>query len=195
MALLELVVVGLTLTTAAWLKGAEARRRVAATEALDAYARSRGLRFVPAPETPRGASPRVVGESGGVPYEIDLYRLGAQVRTRVRASAARGRAPRLSIAKRGDFPWSGPSEACLGDARVDAAYSVNVTAPSDLDDLSEVCPPLRSLAARQGVWLVSDGRQVTLSFQGADGDPRALDAARTAVVVVASRRCSEAPYR
>ena len=75
--MVELLILATTFAVAAWAAGARVHRRHAAARALDAYARSRGLRFVPAPDAPRGASPSIVADQdGGPPFTIDLYRLG-----------------------------------------------------------------------------------------------------------------------
>jgi len=197
--LIELLVIGATVTIAAWAAGAQAHRRFAAGRALDRYAQSRGLVFVPAPENPRGASPRVLGSKEDVDYVVDLYKLGDEVRTRVSGVIARGaRTPVLSVAQRGAFAWNSTSnpETTIGDAAFDATYVVtSMGSPEDAESLKLTIPSLLLLNGRRGVWLSSDGSRVSASWQGMESDPVILDAARDAVVMVASWHRPESPYR
>ncbi len=195
--MIELLVLGATLTIAAWATGADAHRRGAASRALERYAHARGLRFAPAPRSPRGASPRAAGEKDGIPHVIDLYRLGGEVRTRVSTNAPRGRAAILSVSQRGAFAWKTGIAIQLGEPAFDRAYLVVTGAPEDADVLRDAARSLLLLdrLGRQGVWLRSDGQKVTLSWRGPESDPLVLDAAREAVVAIGSRHRPDAPYR
>ena len=194
--MLELVVFGATLTLAAWAAGADAHRRTSAARALDRYASARGLVFVPAPAKPRGASPRVTGAKEGIPYVVDLYRLAGEMRTRISTEAPRGRAALLSVGQRGAFHWKGDAVIALGEPRFDERYVVMAGEGEDADALREASAPLLLLdELRAGVWLRSDGHKVTLSWRGLESDPIVLDAARDALVLVAARHRSHAPYR
>jgi hypothetical protein len=193
--MVELFILGVTASVAAWLAGAPAHRRRVAARALDRYAQSRGLSFVPPPMHPRGASPEVRGEKDGVVFVVDLYRMGDDVRTRVRADVSHGRAPLLSVAQRGAFAWKKPETLRIGDDAFDAAYVVTTGAAEDADGLRSTRRPLLVLDRCEGVWLSSDGRRVALSWRGMESDPIVLDAARDAVVVVAGWHRPESPYR
>ncbi|OJY20593.1 MAG: hypothetical protein BGO98_04710 [Myxococcales bacterium 68-20] len=194
--MIELLVLGATLTLAAWATGAQAHRRSAASRALDRYARSRGLVFVPPPTSPRGASPRVVGTKDDVAYAVELVRLDDEVRTRISATATRGRAPVLSVLQRGVFMTTKEPVLRIGDDAFDAAYLVTKGTAQDAEGLRQAARALLLLADRRhGVWLFSDGLKVTLSWRGAESDPLVLDAARDGVVEVAAWHRPESPYR
>jgi hypothetical protein len=193
--MIELLVIGATLTIAAWATGAQAHRRSAASRALERYARSRGLLFVPAPPSPRGASPRVLGEKDELRYAIDLFRLGDEVRTRVSCASARGRAPVVSASQRGAFAWNRPSAVRLADTAFDAAWIVTAGAAEDIEALRAVLRPLSFFDRRRGVWLSSDGTKTALSWRGMESDPLVLDAAREVVLTVASWHRPDQPYR
>jgi hypothetical protein len=192
---LELLVLGMTLSLVAWAAGAQAHRRGAAARALDRYAQSRGLRFTPAPTMPRGASPRVHGTKDGIDYEVDLYRLRTEMRTRVSAVVARGHAPVLSVAQHGAFAWNKPPVLVLGDAAFDQAYLVTTGAADGADALRTALRSLLRLDEREGVWLRSDGSSVAVSWRGLEADPQLLDAARDAVVTLARCHTPAKPYR
>lgn len=173
--MIELVVIGATLALAAGASGAQLHRRLLASRALAAYATSRRHVFVPAPDAPRGASPRVEGEQGDVRFVVDLYKLRDIVRTRVSANVVRGRLPRFEVA-RGRFVTETPDDAEAirhhgGDA-------------------------LKAMRARSGVALSSDGTRVTLSWDGVETNPLLLDAARDAVTSLATMHSpGSSPYR
>lgn len=194
--MLELLVFGATLTLAAWAAGAGAHRRTVAARALDRYAAARGLVFVPAPAKPRGASPRVTGTKEGIPYAVDLYRLAGEARTRISTDAPRGRSALLSVGQRGAFQWKSDAVIALGDPRFDERYVVLAGEGEDAEALREASAPLLLLdELRAGVWLRSDGHKVSLSWCGLESDPIVLDAARDALILVATRHRSHAPYR
>ena len=194
--MIELLVIGATLTIAAWAPGAQAHRKSAASRALERYARSRGLVFVPAPASSPGASPQVVGSRDEVRYVVDLYRLGGEMRTRISAVPGRGRAPVLSILQRGAFTVHEPSSLRLGDDALDRAFVVKNGGADDAEGLREAARALLLLDHhRKGVWLASDGSKVTVSWRGMESDPVVLDAARDAAVVLAGWHRSESPYR
>ena len=183
------------MTLAGWAAGAQLYQRTAASRALEQYARSRGLVFAPAPSTPRGASPRVLGTRDGVAFVVDLYRLRGEVRTRVSASADRGRAPTLSVLQRGAFSFGTPSLR-MGDTSFDRAFVVTRGAAEDADALRTVLKPALLVENRcKGVWLRSDGQRVSLSWRGLHADPLAVDAARDIVLAVAGWHRAESPYR
>jgi hypothetical protein len=192
---IELLVIGATLTAAAWAAGAQAHRRIAASRALDRYAQSRGLVFVPPPSSPRGASPRVVGAKDNVEYVVDLHKRGGEIRTRISAIVPRGRAPVLSVLQRGAFSLE--KEALrLGDEVFDRSYVVTSGSTEDAEGLREAKSALLLLDHRRaGVWLSSDGFKVAVSWHGMESDPLVLDAARDAVVMVAGLHRTESPYR
>jgi len=193
---IELLVVGATLTIAAWATGAQAHRRTLASRALDRYARSRGLVFAPPPPSPRGSSPRVIGAKDDVRYVVELYRLAGEMRTRVSAVPARGRAPVLSVLQRDAFALRGAPAVRIGDDRLDRAYVVKTGTAEDAEGLRAASRPLLLLEdRRRGVWLASDGSKVTVSWRGMERDPLVLDAARDAAVMVAGWHRSESPYR
>ncbi|MBX3210246.1 MAG: hypothetical protein KF764_34760 [Labilithrix sp.] len=194
--MIELLVLGATLTIAAWATGAQAHRRSVASRALDQYARSRGLVFVPPPATPRGASPRVVGSKEDVPYVVDLVRLGGEMRTRISATAPRGRTPVLSVLQRGVFTLAKEPAPGLGDAAFDEAFVVTSGSAHDAEGLRPATRALLFLdKERRGVWLSSDGLRVALSWRGTESDPLVLDAARDAAVAIATWHLPESPYR
>jgi hypothetical protein len=197
--MIELVITGATLVIAGWALGVQAHQRSVASKTLERYASSRHLRFVP----PRGgavrASPRVEGSKEEVDYVFDLYRLGDEVRTRVACAAPRGRAPVLSISQRGAFDWKSGAgrnaELRIDHAAFNEAYVVTNAAGEDAELLHRVVRPLLLLARRNSAWLRSDGRTVSLSWQGLESNPVVLDAARDVVVMVARFHRPEAPYR
>ena len=191
---LELFVLGATLSIAAWTLGTGAARKSGAAHALDRYAAARGLVYVP-PPSPR-ASPKVAGAKDGIPYVFDLYRLNGEMRTRVTTDAPRGRAAVLSVAQRDAFHWKNGPVLVLGEERFDRAYLVLVGAHEDSEALREAKEPLLLLdELRAGVWLRSDGHRVTLSWRGLESDPVVLDAARDVLVLVAARHRPAAPFR
>lgn len=192
--MLELFVLGATLSVAAWIAGAGVARKTGAARALDRYASSRGLVYVPAPTSRE--SPRVLGAKEGIPYAFDLYRLNGESRTRVSTDAPRGRAAVLSVGQRGAFHWRTGPVLTLGEARFDDAYVVLTGRDEDGEALREATAPLLVLdELRQGVWLRSDGHKVTLSWRGLESDPVVLDAARDALVLIAARHRPENAYR
>jgi hypothetical protein len=173
--LIELVVIGATLALAAGASGAQLHRRIVASRSLAAYATSRRHVFVPAPEAPRGASPRVEGKREGVAFAIDLYKLRDIVRTRVSANVVCGRLPRFEIL-RGRFLTETPDDADsirhhAGDA-------------------------MKALRSRRGVVLSSDGTRVAFAWEGIETNPLLLDAARDAVTALAQMHApASSPYR
>ncbi|MBX3264405.1 MAG: hypothetical protein KIS78_05795 [Labilithrix sp.] len=194
--MLELLVIGATLTAAAWAAGAQAHRRSVASRALDRYAQSRGVVFVPPPSSPRGASPRVVGAKDDVPYVVELLRLGGEVRTRLTATPPRGRAPVLSVLQRGMFATARPPALRIDDEAFDRAYVVTAGAAHDAEGLCLAARALLFLGDRcRGVWLAADGAKIAVSWLGAETDPLVLDAARDAVVALAALHLPAAPYR
>ncbi|MBX3211536.1 MAG: hypothetical protein KF850_05845 [Labilithrix sp.] len=194
--MIELLVIGATLTIAVWAAGAQAHRRSVASRALDRYAQSRGGVFVPPPASPRGASPRVVGTQDDVPYVVELVRLGGEVRTRLTATPPRGRAPVLSVLQRGMFTTTKQATLRLGDEAFDRAYLVTGGAAHDAEALRVAKGALLFLDDRcRGVWLSADGAKIAASWIGAESDPLVLDAARDAVVALAGLHLPEAPYR
>jgi hypothetical protein len=202
--MIELLVIGATLTIAAWATGAQAHRRSTASRALDRYAQSRGLLFAPPPSTPRGASPRVLGSKDGVAYVFDLYRLGGEMRTRISSgstqlsagSAQLERELILSVSQRDAFVWKKAAALRIGDPTFDHAYVVTTGAAEDVEGLRQALPALLVLHQRaHGVWLTSDGWRVTVSWRGMESDPLVLDAAREALILVAGWHRPESPYR
>ena len=192
---IELLVVGATLTIAAWAAGAQAHRKSSASRSLERYARSRGLVFVPTPDGSPHASPRVVGARDEVRWEVDLYRLSGEMRTRVSAVPARGQAPILSVLQRGVFPIR-EATIPIDDARLERAYVVRTGGADDLEALCAAASALVFLHdRRKGVWIASDGTKVSVSWRGLESDPLVLDAARDAAVLVAGWHRSETPYR
>lgn len=192
--MLELFVLGATLSVAAWIAGAGVARRTGAARALDRYAAARGLVYAP-PTSPR-ASPKVTGASDGIPFVFDLYRLNGEPRTRVSTDAPRGRAAVLSVGQRHAFHWQSEAVLELGEERFDRAYLVLTGADEDAEALREAKEALLLLdALRTGVWLRSDGHKVTLSWRGLESDPVVLDAARDALVLIAARHRAATPYR
>jgi hypothetical protein len=191
---LELIVLGATLSVAAWVAGAGAARRTGAARALDRYAAARGLLYVP-PPMPR-ASPKVSGTKDGIPYVFDLYRLNGEPRTRVLTDCPRGRAAVLSVGQRDGFHWQSAPVMQLGEERFDRAYLVLTGENEDGEVLREAQEPLLVLdELRKGVWLRSDGHKVSLSWRGLESDPVVLDAARDALVLIAARHRPGMPYR
>jgi hypothetical protein len=192
---LELLVLGATLALAALATGARSLRRHTAERALDRYARSRGLSFVPHGGR-AGTSPRVLGTVDGIDFVVDLYRSGDELRTRVAATAPRGRAPQLSVLQRSSFSLQAarPLER-LDDVRFDAAFAVRRGTGEDVAGLVDVVRPLLVLEKRSGVWLRSDGWKIAISWTGAESDPVMLDAARDVVVGLGGRHRPDVPYR
>ena len=194
--MLELAVLAGTLAVAGWAAGAQVHRRIAASRAFDRYSQSRGLVFVPPPPHVGGASPRVVGSKDGVGYVVELFRLDGEVRTRVSATASRGRTPVLSVLQCGVFQTEKEPVLFLGDDAFDRAYIVNAGDPQDVDALRDASPALLVLHERcRGLWLASDGNKVAMSWRGMESDPVVIDAARDVVVGIAAVRSAETPYR
>ena len=192
---IELLVIGATLTIAAWATGAQAHRKSTASRSLERYARSRGLVFVPtAPDRPR-ASPQVVGSRDDIRWAVDLHRLSGEMRTRVSAVPARGRAPVLSVLQRGVFTIR-EATVQIDDARLERTYVVRTGAAEDLEALRAAASALVFLQdRRKGVWVASDGTKVSVSWRGLESDPLVLDAARDVAILVAGWHRSETPYR
>ena len=173
--MIELVVIGATLALAAGASGAQLHRRVLASRSLAAYATSRRHVFVPAPDAPRGASPRVEGKRDEVAFTIDLYKRRDIVRTRVSANVVCGRLPRFEISR---------------------SRSITET-PDDADSVAHHAgDALKALRSRRHVVLWSDGTRVALSWEGIETNPLLLDAARDAVSALATLHApSSSPYR
>ncbi len=185
-----------TFALAGWSATSHVQRRHAASRALERYARSRGLLFVPAPARPRGASPRVVSAEDEMRWEVDLFRLGGVVRTRVLAPARSGRSPTLSLLQRDAFEIPNAAPVALGNETFDRAYTVMNGAIEDFEALRDVMPTLLVLARRaEGIWLSSDGANVALSWRGAEGPPLVIDSARDVVVHLAGRHRAQSAYR
>ena len=126
---------------------------------------------------------------------VELYRLSGEMRTRVSAVRARGRAPVLSVLQRGAFTI-GDGTCSIDDARLDASYVVREGVAGDLEALRAAASALVFLDdRRKGVWVASDGTKVTVSWRGLESDPLVLDAARDVVVLIAGWHRSETPYR
>jgi hypothetical protein len=192
---IELVVAFATLTAFGYAMGAQHHRRQVASRALDRYARSRGLVFVPPPVHPRGASPRIVGAKDGVGFVVELFRLGDEVRTRASATAPRGRAPVVSLLQRGVFAEAATS-APIGNDALDQRYIATIGGAYDLETLREASYALLLLDDRcRGVWLASDGQKTTVSWRGTESEPTVLDAACELVVRIAGIERPAAPYR
>lgn len=173
--MIELVVIGATLALAAGASGAQLHRRLTATRTLAAYATSRRHLFVPAPEKPRGASPRVEGEREDVRFVIDLYKRRDILRTRVSANVVRGRLPRFEITR----------ARTLAETPDDADAVVHHAGDA-----------LKALRARHDVVLSSDGTRVAFTWEGIETNPLLLDAARDAVTALATMHAPGAvPYR
>lgn len=196
--MIELLVIGATLSVAAWAYGAQAHRRSTASRALERYAESRHLHFVPA--LTRDASPVVVSAKNDVEVRIDLFKLGQQPRTRAWAS------PKLadphgcgvmSVAERGAFSIPHPSRQKIGHPEFDDVYILANGDQEDVDRLHDTIPTLLLLQARgrRGVWLIRDSQRVALSWLGMESDPLILDAAREVVGAVAAWDRRSLPYR
>lgn len=176
--MLELVVIGATLALAAGASGAQLHRRHLAARVLAQYATSRQHVFVPAPDSPRGASPRVEGERGDVRFVVDLHRRDGMVCTRVSSLASHGQMPRLSI------------------VRTRGVYVMKTPTPDDEEAVRHhTREALRLLERRDDVLLVCDGSRIALSWRGVETSPLLLDAARDAVASLVALRRSRAPYR
>lgn len=160
---------------AAGASGAQLHRRILASRSLAAYATSRRHVFVPPPESPKGASPRVEGERDDVRFVIDLYKRRDIVRTRIAVDVTRVRLPRFELA--------------LGRLSTDT--------PDDAEAIRHLAgDALRTLRSRRGVVLSSDGARVAMSWEGVETNPLILDAARDAVTALASMRATTGlPYR
>ncbi len=208
--MIELVVVGATFAAAAWAAGTKVLRRASAASTLERYARSREIVFIPAPAGRHHDSPRARGVTDDGAYEIDLYRLGGSLRTRVGSVVDRGLLPALSIAQRETSAAELPTPDALGEgARPDRsasapkgsgalheAYLLREASPLEDDLLREITRPLLLLGrARRAVWLRSNAARVTLSWSGVEENPVLLDVAREVVLSVARRRRPTAPYR
>lgn len=149
------------------------RRRQRTLAMLAAYAEARAYRFV------AGApAPRVEGGEGGIPFAIDLVRLEGRVNTRVTARAPRGRCPRLRLV---------PGRAT---PRLRSEHPDLLREP-----LARREDALRTLRARDGVWIASDGARVVCAWPGLEDDPRLLDAARLLVTTLADTHVPDVPYR
>jgi hypothetical protein len=173
--LIELVVIGATLALAAGASGAQLHRRILASRALAAYATSRRHVFVPAPDAPRGASPRVEGKRDEVPFAIDLYKLRDIVRTRVSANVVCGRLPRFEITRSRALTETPDDAESIGHHAGDV---------------------LKALRSRRSVVLSSDGTRVALTWEGIETNPLLLDAARDAVTALATLHApASSPYR
>lgn len=173
--MIELVVIGATLAFAAGASGVELHRRVLASRSLAAYATSRRHVFVPPPDAPRGASPRVEGRRDEVAFTIDLYKLRDVVRTRVSANVVCGSLPRYEVTRR----------------------RIVAETPDDADAVAhQARDVLEALRARRDVLLSSDGARVALSWEGVETNPLLLDGARDAVAALATMRAAtRTPYR
>ncbi len=192
---IELLVLGATLATAAWAKGVQAHRKSTASRALERYASSRGLLFVPAPRDSPRSGPQVVGLRDDARFVVDLYRLGGEIRTRVSATPLRGCTPVLSVLQRGMFTV-GRAAYRFGDETLDHAYVVPTGTAEDVDGLRAFAAALLHLHERcKGVWLASDKGKVSVSWRGLESDPIVLDAARDLTLAVAAWRRSNVPYR
>ena len=194
--MIELLIIGATLTIAAWASGSRVHQRNAASRALDRYAQSRGLLFVPAPSAPRGASPRVLGSKDGAAFVVDLYRLGGEIRTRVVSVIERGRPSTLSVCQRGAFAWKEEAIVEIGEPVFDQTFVIQAGTAEDAEGLREARAALLVLGERaRGVWLACDGWKISLSWRGMESDPVVLDAARDAVALVAGWHRPGSAYR
>jgi hypothetical protein len=173
--MIELVVIGATLALAAGASGAQIHRRHLAARALAAYATSRRHVFVPAPAQSKSASPRVEGERENVRFSVDLYKPREVVRTRVSAVVVTGRLPRFEV----------------------VAGKVRAETPDDADAVRHAASDaLSAQRARRRVVLSSDGTRVAFTWEGIETNPLLLDAARDAVVTLATLHApSSTPYR
>jgi len=173
--MIELVVLGATLAFAAGASGAQLHRKHHATRVLARYATSRRCVFVPAPPSPRGASPRVEGERDGVRFVLDLYKIREVLRTRVSALVVTGRLPRFDVVR----------------------GVVHAETPDDADSVRHLAAEaLVTFRARRDVVLSSDGTRVVFSWPGIESNPLLLDAARDAVTALARLHApGERPYR
>lgn len=188
--ILEIGVIAATIALAVGARDAERRRRRRALDTMESYARTRSFVYVPPPRYPTGASPRVEGKSNGATFAIDLYRLGSEVRTRATAKTLRGVAPAITIVQRGFFTRTS------GEDTFERAYAVSGATAEDMSQLREVVvPALVMLDGREEVLLACTGDEVRLSWSGVETDPLVLDAAREAVVAVATMHRPETPYR
>lgn len=196
--MIELVVLGATLALAAGASGAQARRRVLASRALQRYASWRKHQFVPATRTSR--SPRVEGTKDDVSFTIDLLKVSGHIRTRVCAPVTKGPGAKIAIAQRSSIaralgtetPGAGP----VGIPAFDAAYQLHGMAPDDARAwLEETMEDLVCLDERSHVWLGSDGAKVTLMWGGIEMNPLLLDSARDVVVSLAAWHRPDFPYR
>lgn len=193
--MIELVVFAGTCALAGWAATAQARQRTLASRALERYASSRGLVYVPPPARPRGASPRVVGTDDDVAWSLDFFRVAGAVRMRVSAQP-RGRGLLLTVLQRSAFDVPRGSTLRCDDDSLDDAYAVTVGNARDLDALRDVKAPLLALASdADAVCLSSNATAIALSWHGTEGAPRVLDAAREVVSHIARRHGSESAYR
>lgn len=196
--MIELVVLGATLTIAAAASGARARRRVAASRALERYATWRAHAYVPAPSAAQ--SPRVEGTRGDVAFTIDVVKISGRIETRVRARVSRTPSAKVAIVQRGALARALASraegEVEVGLAAFDRAYALHgVDARDARAWLDASINHLVVLEARSGVWLASDGATVTLTWSGVETSPLVLDAARELAVSLAHWHRPELPYR
>jgi hypothetical protein len=173
--MIELLVFGATLALAAGASGAQLHRKHMAARSFAAYATSRRHLFVPAPDKPRGASPRIEGERDDVRFTIELYKLREMVRTRVSANVVYGRLPRFEV----------------------VGGRITAETPDDVDAIrNQAASALEILRSRRGVVLASDGTRVAFTWEGIETNPLVLDAARDAVTSLATLHApSSTPYR
>lgn len=138
--MIELVLIGAGVALATILSQAQTARRsraaAVAAKTLATYARERGYAFVGA------KSPRVEGTRDEIPFVVDFYRLGDQLRTRISARPVHP-TRRITIVQRTVFaralartaatPASSPhgsDEADTGHRAVDAGEVVGTTTTS-----------------------------------------------------------------
>ena len=108
----------------------------------------------------------------------------------------RGHAATLQVGQRDAFVWQRPPVLALGEDRFDRAYVVMLGSSEDADVLRDACDPLLVIHERRaGVWLRSDTHRVSLSWRGLESDPVVLDAARDALLTLATRHRPGMPYR
>jgi hypothetical protein len=175
---LELVVLGATLALAAGASGVEGWRRIAATRALDRFARWRGHHFAPPKPEVGAKSPRAFGTRGGATFAIDFCRIRGRPHTRVEVDPPAGRLARIDVVRRR------------------GAYIVYGLDPADEDELRAAsATSLARLDGWKDVRLSSDGARVTLVWAGLESDPMVLDSALDLAVAVARFERPSAPYR
>jgi hypothetical protein len=165
---LALVVLGATLSLAASMAMVDVRRRRAAESSLSCFARLHGHRFV---------AQRVEGESGLVPFVIDVHRAFGVLRTRATARAAHRRLPTIAASVGADG-WTFAVGAAEGP-------EVRRLVSAEIDVLRESGPVL----------VASDGARVSISWSGAETSLAAHAAARDAVVALTTIGGDASPYR